>query len=71
MNLICVNFVLGAGSALGVFLNEIMCVVFVVENGDRISCFGHSVHPVLSLCIIGLFSYITLHESLLQPWYNP
>ena len=39
-------------------------------NSPDNSPFSDSVLLVL-LCLIGPFNYISLYESLLQPWYNP
>ena len=41
--------------------------VFHSINSPDNSPFSHSVLPVLPLCLIGSFNYISLCESLLQP----
>ena len=47
-----------------------LSTVFHFINSLNNSPLSHSVLPVF-FCLIGPFNYISFHESLLQPWYNP
>ena len=47
-----------------------LSTVFHSINSPDNSPLSHSVLLVL-LCLIGPFNYISLYESLCQPWYNP
>ena len=48
----------------------VLSTVFHSINSPNSCPLSHSVLPVL-FCFIGPLNYISLHESLPQPWYNP
>ena len=55
---------------LCLFVFIALSTVFHSINSSHNSPFSHSVLPVLSLCLIGPFNYISLYESFLQPWWS-
>ena len=53
-----------------VSISALSTVFHLINSPDNFP-FSHSVLSVISLCLIGPFNYISLYESLLQPWCNP
>ena len=48
-----------------------LSTVFQSINSPDNSPFSHTLFFWSHLCLTGPFNYISLYESLLQPWYNP
>ena len=51
---------------ISVFIMTLSAACHSTNSPDK-SLFSHSVLPVLSLCLVGPFNYISFYENLLQP----